>query len=51
MKRNTTNKLKYLTLGFMACVALVSCNKDDNPGAPEPSIENVEIGTGNNGEG
>lgn len=51
MQQNMTKKIKYLVLGFITCAAVVSCNKDDNPVPPEPSIENVEIGTGNNGEG
>lgn len=51
MKANMTNKMKYLAVGFMACAAMVSCNKDDSPVPPQPSIENLEIGTGNNAEG
>ncbi|MFC3199904.1 DUF4625 domain-containing protein [Parapedobacter deserti] len=51
MKRNMTNKMKYLALGFMACAAMVSCNKDDDPVPSKPTIENLEIGSGNNGIG
>lgn len=41
-----------MALAFVACAALVSCKKDnDDPVLPEPSIDNVEIGIGNNGIG
>ena len=46
-----TNKMKFMAMGFMTCAVLASCNKDDGPVLAEPTIENVEVGLGNNGIG
>ncbi len=51
MRVNMTNKMKFMAMGFLACVVLASCNKDDGPMLTEPTIENVEVGSGDNGIG
>lgn len=50
MKEKCT--IRIMALAFVACAALASCKKDnDDPVLPEPSVDNVEIGIGNNGIG
>ncbi len=46
-----TKKIRFMTMGFVACAVLASCNKDDDPVLAEPTIENVEVGSGDNGIG
>lgn len=46
-----TNKMKFIAMGFMAGAVLVSCHKDNDPVPAAPTIENVEVGSGDNGIG
>lgn len=49
---NRKGTLKIATLAFVACAVMASCKKENgNPALPEPSIDHVEVGTGNNGIG